>query len=49
MAEEKRTRNSALTKSKILAAAENEFAQKGLAGARIDDIARISGFNKNMI
>lgn len=49
MAEEKRTRNSALTKSKILIAAENEFAQKGLAGARIDDIARISGFNKNMI
>ena len=30
MAEEKRTRNSALTKSKILAAAENEFAHKDL-------------------
>lgn len=49
MAEEKKTRNSALTKEKILAAAESEFAQKGLAGARIDDIARNSGFNKNMI
>ncbi len=49
MAEEKKTRNSALTKSKILAAAEKEFAEKGLAGARIDDIARMSGFNKNMI
>ena len=49
MTEEKKTRNSALTKSKILAAAEKEFAEKGLAGARIDDIARMSGFNKNMI
>lgn len=49
MAEEKKTRNSALTKEKILAAAESEFAQKGLAGARIADIARNSGFNKNMI
>ena len=49
MAEERKTRNSAATKAKILAAAETEFAQKGLAGARVDNIARISGFNKNMI
>ncbi len=49
MSDEKKTRNSALTKAKILEAAEDEFAQKGLAGARIDEIARISGFNKNMI
>ncbi len=45
----KRTRNSALTKSKIIKAAENEFAEKGLVGARVDNIAAISGFNKNMI
>ena len=49
MAEERKTRNSAATKAKILAAAETEFSQKGLAGARVDNIARISGFNKNMI
>ena len=49
MSDKKKTRNSALTKAKILEAAEDEFAQKGLAGARIDEIARISGFNKNMI
>ena len=49
MSDEKKTRNSALTKAKILEAAADEFAQKGLAGARIDEIARISGFNKNMI
>mgnify|MGYP000066239829 CR=1 FL=1 len=49
MAKERKTRNSTATKAKILAAAETEFAQKGLAGARVDNIARISGFNKNMI
>lgn len=45
----KKTRNSTLTKSKILKAAENEFAEKGLVGARVDNIADTAGFNKNMI
>src|SRR5690349_2677841 len=37
------------TKSKILAAAWHEFAQKGFAGARVDAIATRSGANKRMI
>jgi TetR/AcrR family transcriptional regulator len=37
------------TKSKILAAAWHEFAQKGFAGARVDAIAARSGANKRMI
>lgn len=42
-------RNSAETKAKILAAAESEFAEKGLAGARVDEIAAAAGCNKGMI
>lgn len=50
MADKKpKPRNSTTTKEKIIAAAEAEFAQKGLAGARVDDIAALSGFNKGMI
>ena len=37
------------TRSRILAAAEAEFAQKGLAGARVDTIAEEFGGNKRMI
>lgn len=37
------------TKSKILAAAWHEFAQKGFAGGRVDAIAERSGANKRMI
>ena len=37
------------TKSRILAAAWHEFAQKGFAGARVDAIAARSGANKRMI
>lgn len=37
------------TKSKILAAAWHEFAQKGFAGGRVDAIAARSGANKRMI
>ena len=38
-----------LTKRKILAAAESEFAEKGIWGARIDMIAAAAGINKRMI
>ena len=38
-----------ITKSKILAAAEQEFSQKGIFGARIDEIAEAAGVNKRMI
>jgi AcrR family transcriptional regulator len=37
------------TKTKILAAALNEFSVHGLAGARVDEIARSAGVNKAMI
>ena len=42
-------RNAEKTRLKILAAAEAEFAHKGLAGARVDTIAEESGANKRMI
>ena len=38
-----------LTRAKILTAAEAEFSEKGLYGARVDDIARAAGVNKSMI
>ena len=37
------------TRQRILTAALGEFAEKGLAGARIDDIAERGGVNKRMI
>lgn len=40
---------SAITRGKILKAAENEFAQKGLAAAKVDDIAANAGVNKKLI
>lgn len=40
---------SAITRGKILKAAENEFAQKGLSAARVDDIAANADVNKKMI
>ena len=40
---------SELTKNKILAAAECEFSEKGIWGARIDAIAASAGVNKRMI
>lgn len=45
----KNTKKSEITKSKILAAAENEFSNKGYFGARIDEIAKTAGVNKRMI
>ena len=38
-----------LTKQKILSAAEGEFSEKGMFGARIDEIAAAAGVNKRMI
>ncbi len=38
-----------ITKEKILVAAEELFSQKGFAGARVDEIAEISGVNKRLI
>jgi TetR/AcrR family transcriptional regulator len=42
-------RDADKTRLKILSAAAAEFAQKGLAGARVDAIAEASGANKRMI
>jgi len=42
-------RDGAATREKILAAAIREFADKGLDGARVDEIARRSRVNKNML
>jgi len=44
-----RIKKSELTKNKILAAAESEFSEKGIWGARIDTIAESAGVNKRMI
>lgn len=38
-----------ITRKKILEAAEEIFATKGLAGARVDEIAKMAGVNKRMI
>ena len=48
-AEVVRLRDPAATQARILAAAKAEFAQKGLAGARIDQIAHRAKANKRMI
>jgi TetR/AcrR family transcriptional regulator len=43
------SRNSVSSKEKILDAALDEFAEAGLAGARVDSIAARAGINKAMI
>ena len=43
------TRDSARTRAAILRAATDEFTAKGLSGARVDQIAAMSGVNKRMI
>ena len=40
---------SDITKEKILAAAEEVFSEKGIAGARVDEIAELSSVNKRMM
>jgi len=42
-------RNAEATKERILEAAMEEFSSYGIAGARVDRIARNAGCNKNMI
>lgn len=42
-------KRSDISKEKILKAAEEEFSEKGLHGARVDNIARSAGINKRML
>ena len=42
-------RNADRTKARILAAAIEEFAARGIAGARVDRIAEVAGCNKAML
>jgi AcrR family transcriptional regulator len=44
-----RTRNPGRTRGRILSAALKEFAAKGFAGARVDEIARRVAINKRML
>ena len=44
-----RSKKGANSHDRILQAALQEFAHKGIDGARVDEIARVSGANKNMI
>ena len=48
-AAEPRKRDPAATRQKLLVAARREFAQNGLAGARVDDIAARAGVNKQLV
>ena len=42
-------KRSDITKQKLLAAAENAFAEKGIYGARVDEISAAAGVNKRML
>lgn len=42
-------RDAEITKRKLLEAATEEFAQYGIAGARVDRIAELAGCNKQLI
>ena len=42
-------KKSEITRKRILDAAEAEFAEKGLYGTRVDEIAARSGINKRMM
>src|ERR1700693_5658278 len=48
-ARERRKRDAVATKAAIVDAAVEEFAALGLAGARIDEIARAAGVNKALL
>lgn len=45
----KRNRDSQKSREDILRAAEEEFAQKGIYGTRVDEIAKKANINKRMI
>src|ERR1700752_3432123 len=42
-------RDPAATRGKLLVAARREFADRGLAGARVDEIAARAGVNKQLV
>ena len=44
-----RRRNPSASRAALLSAARVEFAQKGLAGARVDEIAGRAGVNKQLV
>src|SRR5438874_13735412 len=44
-----RRRDPAATRRKLLTAARREFASRGLAGARVDNIAARAGVNKQLL
>jgi TetR/AcrR family transcriptional regulator len=44
-----RRRDPVATRNKLLAAARREFARRGLAGARVDEIAALAGVNKQLV
>ena len=44
-----RRRDPAATRKKLLTAARREFASRGLAGARVDEIAARAGVNKQLV
>jgi TetR/AcrR family transcriptional regulator len=44
-----RQRNPERSRERILAAASEEFSERGFAGARVDSIARRAGLNKQLI
>ena len=46
---ERQYKKSDLTRERILAAAEDEFSEKGFYGARVDEIAAAADFNKRML
>ena len=48
-ANQPKTRDAEATRRRILAAAKREFAQRGLGGARVDEIAAKAKANKRMI
>ncbi|RJF77807.1 TetR/AcrR family transcriptional regulator [Rhodopseudomonas palustris] len=45
----KQRRDPAATRQKLLSAARQEFAARGLAGARVDEIAARAGVNKQLV
>lgn len=46
---EKRYKKSEITRERLLEVAEEQFAQKGFFGARVDEIAQAAGINKRML
>ena len=46
---EKRPRDSAQTRARILGAARQEFASLGFSGARVDEIARVADCDKRLL